>query len=187
MPIPRLDADRTALLVIDLQEKLLPTIVDRHQVTNNAAVLLRVADVLGIPYLVSEHYPAGLGRTDETVVEAMADRSRRVEKTRFSACSDILHDHLRGWNRDTVIVCGIEAQVCVLQTVLDLQDSGRQCFLSLDAISAGQRDQIRPACDRMARAGAIVSGTMSIMYELLGDARHPAFRACLELAKQIQG
>jgi nicotinamidase-related amidase len=186
MPIPRLRPERSALLVIDLQEKLLPIIVDRHQVVNNAAVLLRMADVLEMPYLVSEHYPAGLGRTVEPVVEAMSDRSRRVEKTRFSALVDVVEERLQGWGRDTVIVCGIEAQICVLQTVLDLHATGRQCFVCLDAISASQREQIRPACDRMSRAGAVLTGVISTMYELLGDARHPAFRSCLELARAIQ-
>ena len=186
MAIPRLQPHRTVLLVIDIQEKLLPNIVDRHQIVNNAALLLRMADVLEMPYLVSEHYPAGLGRTVDPVVEAMSDRSRRVEKTRFSALVDVVEERLQSWGRDSVIVCGIEAQICVLQTVLDLQATGRQCFVCLDAVSAGQREQVRPALDRMSRAGAITTGVISVMYELLEDAKHPAFRSCLELAKMIQ-
>lgn len=186
MPIPRLDARGTALLVIDLQERLLPTIVDRHRVAKNAALLLQMSEVLRMPFLVTEQYPHGLGRTVDVVADAMPDRSRRVEKTRFSAVVDVVDDQLRGWGTQTIIICGVEAHVCVLQTVLDLQAGGRQCFVVTDAVSASQRDQIPFAIDRMQRAGAVMTGVLSLMYELLGDARHPGFRACLELAKQVE-
>jgi nicotinamidase-related amidase len=186
MPVPRLRADEAALLVIDIQDRLLPTIVDAQQVTANAAILLRAADLLQIPYLLTEQYPKGLGRTDELVASAMSDRSRRVEKTRFSALVDVVDEQLRRWRRDSVIVCGLEAHVCVLQTVLDLQQSGRQAFVCTDAVSCSQREQMRWALDRMVRAGAILSGVISVMYELLGDSSHPAFRACLDLAKEVE-
>jgi nicotinamidase-related amidase len=145
-----------------------------------------MADLLELPYLVTEQYPKGLGRTDEVVASAMSDRSRRVEKTRFSALVDVVDEQLRRWRRTSVIVCGLEAHVCVLQTVLDLQASGRQAFVCTDAVSCSQREQIRWAFERMARAGAILTGVMSVLYELLGDASHPSFRGCLELAKAIE-
>lgn len=186
MPIPRLRLDDTALLVVDVQEKLMPTIVDRDKLTNNCAILLRMADELDMPYVVTEQYPRGLGRTVDAVARAMADQSRRIEKTRFSACVDLVHQQLTRWRRGTVLICGIETHVCVLQSVLDLQGTGRQCFVCTDAISSSQRDQIAPALGRMQQAGAILTGVMSAMYELMGDAAHPAFRGCLELAKAVQ-
>ncbi len=186
MPIPRLQIDRVALLVIDLQERLLPTIVDRHQVVRNAEILIRMAELLELPYLVTEQYPAGLGRTVESIAAAMPDRSQRVEKTRFSALVDVVEERLARWRRTQIILCGVEAHVCVLQTALDLQASGRQCFVCVDAVSASQREQIQPACQRMTRAGAVLTGVISVMYELLGDSRHPAFRGCLELAKRVE-
>jgi nicotinamidase-related amidase len=85
-----------------------------------------------------------------------------------------------------VLVCGVEAHVCVLQTVLDLQAGGRQAFVCTDAVSASQRDQIQPALARMGAAGAVMTGVLSAMYELLGDCANENFRACLELAKSIQ-
>ena len=75
--------------------------------------------------------------------------------------------------------------MCILQTVLDLQAAGIQCFVCCDAVSAGQREQIAPAYERMRRAGTVVTGVMSAMYELLGDARHPSFNRCLDLAKLV--
>lgn len=186
MPIPRLRADDTALLVIDVQERLMPTIVDADKLITNCAILLQMAEQLGIPYLVTEQYPRGLGRTVDAVASAMVDQSRRVEKTRFSACIDLVYEQIAAWNRGSILICGVECHVCVLQSVLDLQTLGRQCFLCTDAISASQRDQIGPAMDRMRRAGAVQTGVMSAMYELLGDSTHHAFPQCLDLAKAIK-
>ncbi|MCA9289903.1 MAG: isochorismatase family protein [Phycisphaerales bacterium] len=185
MPIPRLHVNDTALLVIDVQERLMPPLVDRMRLAGNCAILLRMAAELDLPYVVTEQYVSGLGRTVPEVANAMSDPASRVEKTRFSALVDVVDEQLRQWRTTNVLVCGIEAHVCVLQTVLDLQATGRQAFVCTDAISAGQRDQIEPALARMSRAGAVRTGIVSAMYELLGDATHPCFRTCLDLAKGV--
>ncbi len=185
MPIPRLRVADTALIVIDVQEKLVPAIPDREKLVNNCVVMIRMACELGIPHLVTEHYPAGLGRTVEEMTAAMINPAGRIEKTQFSAVVDLVEDHLRAWRRPSVLVCGIEAHVCVLQTVLDLQAAGRQAFVVSDAISAMQSDQVAHALRRMETAGAVTTGVMSSMYELLGDSKHPSRQACVDLAKQI--
>ena len=141
MPIPRLTTDDTALLVIDVQERLLPTIADRQKLTTNCAILLQMAGVLGLPYLVTEQYPTGLGRTADEVTAAMPDPSRRIEKTRFSAVIDLVEEQLQSWRCANVLICGIEAHVCVLQTVLDLQ--------------AGQRAKREDECNRRTHIGAV--------------------------------
>jgi nicotinamidase-related amidase len=186
MPIPRLRIDDAALLVVDMQERLLPTIVDADRVIDNCAITLRLAAELGFPYLVTEHCPGNLGRTVEPIQEAMVDRSARVEKTRFSAAIDLVQDQLRAWRRTNVLIGGIEGHVCVLQSVLDLQAAGRQCFVLSDAVGCSQPSQLPFALRRMEAAGAIITGVMSTLYELLTDARHPSLRACIELAKQIR-
>ncbi len=186
MPAPRLTPDTTMLLVIDIQERLVPTIVDADRLITNSAILLRLASELTLPYFVTEQYPRGLGRTTEPIAAAMTDPSRRIEKTRFSAAVDIIKERMATWRRSSVIICGIEAHVCVLQTVLDLQEAGYHCFLATDAISASQFGQIAPALRRMEQAGATPSGVISIMYELMGDSQHPSFRALLDLAKQVK-
>lgn len=186
MPRPRLAIDDTALIVLDLQEKLVPTIPGAEKLVNNAAIMLRLAAELGIPFLVTEHYPNGLGRTVPAITAAMIDPSARVEKTRFSALVPVVDEMLHSWRRGTLLVCGIEGHVCVLQSVLDLQASGRQCFVVSDAVASSQGDQLNHAVRRMEAAGAVTTGVMSAMYELLGDAQHPSRRACIELAKQIR-
>lgn len=186
MPLPRLVIDDTALLVLDLQEKLVPTIPGGDRVVNNAALMLRLVAELGIPFLVTEHYPQGLGRTVPAITSAMIDPAARVEKTQFSALVPVVDEMLRSWRRGTILVCGIEGHVCVLQSVLDLQASGRQSFVVSDAVASSQADQLNHAVRRMEAAGAVTTGVMSAMYELLGDAQHPSRRACVDLAKRIQ-
>jgi len=187
MPIPRLRTAAAALLVIDVQERLLPTIHEADRVMARCAAMLRLAGILGLPVLATEQNPRGLGRTADEVAAAMLDPSQRVEKSRFSALVDLVDERLTAWGRSAVMVCGIEAHVCVLQTVLDLQASGRQAFVLSDAVSAGEVAQIEPALRRMERAGAIITGVVSATYELLGDFRHPAFRDCLRIIKVMSG
>ncbi|MGI9013467.1 MAG: isochorismatase family protein [Phycisphaerales bacterium] len=185
MAIPRLRPETTAVLVVDVQDRLLPTIIDSAKVVNNCALLLRVARLLRMPGFVTEQYVKGLGRSAQEVTAAMPDPSWRVEKTQFSALVDLIDQSLLEGGRTQVLVAGLEAHICVLQTVLDLQATGRQVFICTDAISAGSRDQVAPALRRMEAAGAVSTGVMEATYELMRDARHPAFREALELVKQI--
>jgi len=187
MPIPRLQVDDLAILVIDLQERIMPSIADRDRVCHNSMLLLRMANELGVPALLTEHCVTKMGRTVPEVAVAVPNPAARIEKTSFSAAVDLVVEPFRRWRRSTVLVAGIEAHVCVLQTVLDLQTQGFQCFVCTDAVSSGQRDQIAPALDRMRAAGALPTGVVSAMYELLEVADHPSFRACLELAKSVRG
>ncbi len=186
MPIPRLNPEETALLVIDVQEKLVPTIADGDALVRNCAILLEMAGELRIPFLVTEHYPNGLGRTVPELTAAMADPAARIEKTRFSASVPLVAEHLSAWRRTSILVCGIEAHVCVLQTVLDLQEAGRQCFVVSDAVASSEPMQLNHACRRWEAAGAVTTGVMAAIYELLGDATHPATRRCIELVKRIR-
>ena len=152
----------------------------------SAAPILISALILGASLIAAAlliRFP--LDRTVDELTSVMIDPAARIEKTRFSASVDLVEERLRNWRRTSVLVCGVEAHVCVAQTVLDLQASGRQCFVVSDAIAASQVDQVAPAIRRMESAGAVTTGVMAAMYELLGDAAHPARRACVELAKQI--
>lgn len=185
MPIPRLHLGRTALLVIDVQEKLLPTIHDAERVVANCAAALEVAKTLGLPAIVTEQYVKGLGHS-APAISAAAGSARIVEKTRFSAAVPEVEAMLAAHRCDDVLVCGVEAHVCVAQTVLDLLATGRQPYLLTDAISAGREDQIAPAFRRLERAGAIPTGVLASAYELLGDAAHPQFRAVLQVVKTLR-
>jgi nicotinamidase-related amidase len=186
MPIPRPTLDRTALLVIDVQEKLLPTIFDAERVVTNCAAALRLAEALRIPAAITEQYTKGLGHSHPAILEAGAGHAQVFEKTRFSALTPEVDALLASRRCDDVLIAGVEAHVCVTQTVLDLLATGRQPYLLLDAISAGQTDQIPPALRRLEKAGAVPSGVLAASYELLGDAAHPEFKSVLRLVKTLR-
>jgi nicotinamidase-related amidase len=185
VPVQRLTISSTALLVIDVQDRLMPTIHRAERLVNNCTVLCRAAPVLGVPVIATEQYVRGLGPTVPQVRASLPDGALVVQKTRFSAAVDEVRTALRAQARPNVLVCGIEAHVCVLQTVLDLCAGGWNVFCATDAISAGQANQIDPAFRRMERAGAVPTGVLSALYELMGDAEHPKFKECLGLAKQV--
>jgi nicotinamidase-related amidase len=185
MPIPRLHRDRTALLVIDVQERLLPTIHHGEAVATNCGLLLDVAARLGMPAIVTEQYVKGLGRSVEPIASRLTPSVTVVEKTRFSAAVPGVMQALDRASAGTVLVCGVEAHVCVLQSTLDLLAAGRQVVLVHDAISSGDKTQVAPAFHRLCTAGAVTSGVLGAAYELLGDASDPAFRDILAIVKRI--
>ena len=182
-----LDPSNTALLVIDVQERLMPTMPSPEALAKGCGALLQMAQALELPALVTEQYPRGLGPTVDAVSSQMPSGTPVIDKTRFSALVPEVETRLADLGRTSVLVCGIEAHICVLQTVLDLQASGRQAFVATDAVSAGQPHQIAPALYRMQEAGAILTGVLSSMYELMADKNHPAFSRCLQIAKTVQG
>lgn len=186
MPIPRLAPDRTALLVIDVQERLLPTIFDGERVVANCAAALRLVEALAIPAIVTEQYTKGLGHSAPAIREAAGARAPVIEKTRFSALTPEVDAFLSSRRAEDILIAGVEAHVCVAQTVLDLLASGRQPYLLTDAISAGQPDQIAPALRRLERAGAVPTGVLAAGYELLGDAANPHFKAVLGVVKTLR-
>lgn len=186
MPIPRLRRENTALLVIDVQERLLPTIHLGEAIAANCGILLDVANSLGLPSIVTEQYVRGLGHSVAPIRDRIRSDVPTIEKTQFSAAVPDVLRFLDARAISTVLLCGIEAHVCVLQTALDLLAGGRLVFLATDAISSGQRDQIPHAFARMQAAGAVRTGTLGATYELLGDASDPAFRPCLAVVKEVR-
>jgi nicotinamidase-related amidase len=186
MPIPRLTLDRAALLVIDVQERLLPTIFDGDRVVANCAAALKLAEALAIPAIVTEQYTKGLGHSAPAIREAAGTRAPVIEKTRFSALTPEVDAFLSSRRAEDILIAGVEAHVCVAQTVLDLLASGRQPYLLTDAISAGAPDQIAPALRRLERAGAVPTGVLAAGYELLADAANPQFKAVLGVVKTLR-
>ncbi len=172
-----LDRARTALLVIDVQEGFRKAVDRFEQVAHNAAVLVQGARRLGVPVLVSEQYPRGLGDTVAEVAEHLED-SKRLEKVVFSAAQA---DGFALDGRDQVLVCGIEAHVCVSQTVLDLLDQGLQVQVVADAVSSRTAENRRMGLEKVERAGALPTSTETALFELLGRAGTHDFKAIQRL------
>ena len=186
MPVPRLTVENTCCLVVDAQERLIAEMHRPARLLDRCRFLLEVAGLLRLPAAATEQYVRGLGPTVESVRAALPEGSPVIEKTRFSACVDPIRHWLEKIERPNVLLAGIEAHVCVLQTGLDLQSLGHQVFWVSDAISAGEPDQIDLARQRLERGGAVATGCISATYELMADAGHTGFKACLPLIKRLR-
>ncbi len=183
MTVPRIARDSTALLVVDIQERFLPVIHDAEAIVANSVVATRAAQELGLPTFVTEQYPKGLGVTVPQVVEALGEAYRPVEKTAFSACGAEIGGSLRKADTQSVLLVGIEAHVCVLQTGLDLLDAGYQVFPVANAISSRDPDNRALGLERLSQSGATLISTEMLIFELLGDARDPHFKTLQSLIK----
>ncbi len=181
----RLDPDRAALLVIDLQEKLLPLIARRESILRRASLMIRGAGVFDLPIVVTEQYPDGIGRTDERLAALLKPTGTRVfEKTAFSCAGDeAIRARLREIDRDQIVVCGIESHVCVQQTALDLLTSDYDVYVCADAVGSRARADHDVALDRLRQAGAMVTTVESVLFELCERCGTERFKRMLALIK----
>ena len=179
---PMLQCDSTVLLVVDVQDRLLPAIHEGPTVVAGCLKMVQAAKVLGLPVLATEQYPAGLGRTCGELAEALPAEPV-IEKTRFSGCVEPVLQRLGQLKPVAVVVVGIEAHVCVQQTVLDLLRSGFRAYLCVDAVGSRRPLDRDTAILRMGAAGAVVTTTESVIFELAGEAGTERFKAILKIVK----
>ena len=179
----RLTLGRTAVLLIDLQEKLVPAIAGGDAVVRRAERLAQGAALLEVPLLVTEQYPQGLGRTVKTLRRVLAEDVPRLEKTRFSAVCPKLLAQLRHWEVEAVVLAGVEAHICVLQTALDLLVEGFIVACCREACGSRQAGDLAGGLARMEAAGVLPVTVESVLMELCGDAAHPGFRALSRLIR----
>jgi nicotinamidase-related amidase len=178
---------RAQLLVIDVQEKLAPHVVDSKTAVANCERLVRYARRLEVPVTLTEHYPKGLGATVASLRDAAGNETPCLEKIAFSCWrDDAIRDrieHLCRGGRDQIVVAGMEAHVCVGQTVLDLRSENRNVLLVADAV--GSRDaRVRDlAVERFRAAGATIVAHEMIAFEWLERGDDPAFKDLIRLIK----
>jgi nicotinamidase-related amidase len=170
-------------VVVDIQERLLPAIHEPQRVVQNSLRLIRGANILRLLILATEQYRKGLGPTVPEVASALAEVAP-VEKLSFSACgADGLLATLRTKKITDVLLCGIEAHVCVSQTGLDLLDAGFRVFVVADAVSSRTAENHRLGLQRLEKAGAVLVSTEMALFELLERAGTEEFKRILELVK----
>jgi nicotinamidase-related amidase len=174
----RLDADRTALVVVDLQEGFRKAIPDFERVAKATATLIEGAEALGVPIVITEQYPKGLGETAPEVAEHLPDGTEPLEKLVFSAAEAEGFDL---GDRDQALVCGVETHVCVNQTVLDLLGSGLDVEVAEDAVGSRTEENKRVGLHKMERAGAVLTSVETALFELLGRAGTPEFKRIQKL------
>lgn len=178
----QMSAGDTGLLVIDVQEKLMPKIQGADAVVRNIAFLIDGARQLEMPVLATEQYPKGLGAT---VAPLIARLPERPDKVAFSCCAipSVTQD-LRRQARPKVLLAGIETHVCVLQTALDLLAHDFRVYVAADAVSSRYAIDHEYGLRRMERAGCILVTTEMALFEWVGGSGHPKFKAISGLIQE---
>jgi nicotinamidase-related amidase len=182
----RIGRETATLLVVDVQDRLFPAMDADHreEVVANIKVLAAAARRLGLPMLLTEQYPKGLGHTLPEVREAVGPGVEAVAKVAFSCWgAEAFRDRLRATGRRTVIVAGMEAHVCVLLTALDLLAEGLSVHVAADAVTSRTQASWRLAMEQLRQAGAVVTSTETVLFQLLGQADTDDFRALARLIR----
>jgi len=172
----------TALLVIDVQERMMPAISGNERIVWNVRRLVDAAKILGIEVVGTEQYPNGLGST----VDQIAERLHQLPtKMTFSSgsCLEIFR-HLEAQKIHRILLCGVEAHVCIQQTALDLLASGWRVYIAVDAVGSRFEIDYRTALGRMDSAGATLTTTESAMFEWCQTAKSSSFKQISQLAKE---
>jgi len=191
-----LDVNRSIVVVIDLQGKLMELIERPALVVAATIRLLKLSALFEVPVIMTEQYPQGLGGTHPDVraaFDGLATPRRFLEKTSFGCCGDPNFERLIREvrpdlepSRRQIVVAGIEAHVCVMQTVLQLLKQGNQVYLCWECISGRGAEYRRHALDRMTQAGAVLTNHESVGFEWARDKGHPQFKAMSALFKEGQ-
>jgi nicotinamidase-related amidase len=180
-----LEPDQCALIVVDMQQKLLPPIWEKERLVRNTQLLIRLAGILKIPAIVTTQYAKGLGQTVPDIA-SMLPNTPPVDKLMFSCFgSDVFCSLLRRLpgQRTTVLLCGMETHICVMQTALGALREGYLVHVAADAVSSRTELNWRIGLDRMRAAGAILSSAEMMTYELLRSSGAPAFKELLPFLK----
>jgi nicotinamidase-related amidase len=179
-----LDRNHTVLLVVDVQERMLPAIDGNEEVLANVVKLVSGFHRLRIPMLVTEQYPKGLGTTVAAVREAMGEWYIPVEKMSFSACGDLhFMNQLESAGKGNVILCGVEAHVCVYQTAMDLRDLGYNVEIAVDAVGSRSATNYEIAIEKMMRRGVDITSVEMILFEMMIRADIPEFKDLQAIVK----
>jgi nicotinamidase-related amidase len=178
-----IDAADSQLLVIDIQTRLVPALLDGEKLIRRASRLIQAARLLDVSLIVSEQYPAGLGQSVSAIANLAAPQEI-AEKQSFSCFGDKgLVARLDGNGRPRLILAGCETHVCVLQTALEALERGYRPVLAVDAVSSRFEEDRRLALRRADKAGITLATTEMILFEWMRTSAHPAFRAISSLVK----
>lgn len=179
----RIVKEHTVALVVDIQERLFPVMSDREEFLDNAVRLVRGLQLLEIPLVVTQQYTRGLGETIPQVREAIPGFTY-LEKRDFSCCDEpSVMEWLSSLGARQVIICGIEAHVCILQTAVDLKDAGLTPVVVADAVTSRKPASKGLAMERFRHEGIMMTSTESILFELTRSSAAPEFRGISQLVK----
>lgn len=178
----RINTENTMAIVIDYQEKLVPAMANHEDLVNKSRMLIEGLRALEIPVIATTQYAKGLGDTISEIATVLGD-APLIDKSTFSvfASEEVTASILEGTKN--IIVCGMESHICVLQSIMDLQDAGYQTYLVSDCVSSRSEVDKAFALVRAEQEGAKITTAEAILYELLQGAKHPAFKTISALVK----
>ncbi len=175
--------DESILIIIDIQERLVNAMRVKDSVIGNCLHLIELAKMIAMPVLVTEQYPKGLGRTIEAIKKAVPDY-QPIEKVSFSCCGEQgFVNKLRALKRKTIIMTGMETHVCVLQTCVHLLNEGFNVHIVKDAVCSRTKENWNTGVEYMRNAGAVISCTETVLFQLLKVAGTEEFKA---ISKRIK-
>lgn len=177
--------DNTLLLVIDLQEKLMPAIYESDKIIKNSACLLKVFKMYGIKKIATEQYPKGLGQSVDEIKENLDDE-HIFSKTSFDAITDEVSSYLKENKITNVIITGAETHICVYQTVRRLLFEGYKVFVVEDAVSSFNKEQKDLGLKSMSDMGASLVNTEMLMFDLASDAKDENFKEISKMVKNLR-
>lgn len=180
----QLNLEDSLVLIIDVQEKLLNAVFNKEQVEKKSAIVAEAAKILGIPVVVTEQYPKGLGNTIPAVKDALAEDTEIFEKTAFSALNnEEILEAIKKHNKKQILIFGIETHICVSQTTAALRELGYEVSVIKDACGSRAEEEYLAGLERMKDNGAYIITTEIALFELLKGAKHPNFKAVQALIK----
>ena len=181
-----LSATNTALVIVDVQERLVPAVWDHGQIVWNTRRLIEGAGLFEIPVIVTEQYPKGLGPTMPELVAALPENTPVIEKKSFSAClvPEFLDELSRRENVCKVLLTGMESHVCILQTALDLLSLGYEVHLAADAVGSRCAGDRKIALRRLESSGVMLTTTESVLFQWCRSADAPQFKAVSKIVRE---
>ncbi len=178
-----LKAANTVLVLIDVQGKIAQVMYDKETLFKNLQKLIRGIQVLEVPIIVTEQYPQGLGPTVPEIAQLFKN-FKPIAKTSFSSCGDEnFMKEFKALNRKQVLIAGIEMHVCVYQTALELLNAGYEVQIVADAVSSRAEENIKIALERLRDAGAALTSTEMVLFELMQKAQGPKFKEISQIVK----
>lgn len=172
-----LNKEDSILLLVDMQEKLVPAVLNNDSLIARCEWLLKLAKQMGVPILVSEQYPQGLGATLNQF-QSYFTSQECIEKVHFSCMSDPLYNKsLKHYAKNQLVLIGIEAHVCVLQTALEMKNEGFEIFVVVDAVSSRNEQDLKYALKRLKQEGIHLVTTEMVFFEWIRKAGTPEFKA----------
>jgi len=178
-----LDIEKSCLAVVDVQGKLAQLMHAKEDLFKNIQILIKAAKILNIPIIWCQQCPEALGATVPSISELLSD-NEPIDKASFSCCGEKrFNSKLKGLSRQQILLCGIEAHVCIYQTAVDLLRKGFLVEVIADAVSSKTPENKQLAITRMQAEGVSVSSVEMALFELLRTAEHPQFKRIAKLIK----